>query len=78
MQEINSITGESFEDMSISEMMNVQGSGDVNVETTPSPASYAATPAISAAGKASSAKCAKAASAISGALGSGALSAAKC
>lgn len=76
--EENKVVGDSFEDMSISEMMNVQGSGDVNVETTPSPASYAATPAISAAGKVSSGQCAKAASAISGALGSGALSAAKC
>ena len=35
--EENKIVGDSFEDMSISDMVQVQGSGDVNVETTPTP-----------------------------------------
>lgn len=35
--EENKVVGDSFEDMSISDMVQVQGSGDVNVETTPSP-----------------------------------------
>lgn len=37
MKEMNTknIVGESFEDMSIQEMTQVQGTGDVNVETTP-------------------------------------------
>lgn len=35
--EDNKVVGDSFEDMSISDMVQVQGSGDVNVETTPSP-----------------------------------------
>ncbi len=32
---MNKVVGETFEDMSISEMALVQGAGDVNLETTP-------------------------------------------
>ncbi|UJS29014.1 lichenicidin A2 family type 2 lantibiotic (plasmid) [Macrococcoides canis] len=32
---LKNIVGESFEEMSIQEMTQVQGTGDVNVETTP-------------------------------------------
>lgn len=32
---MNKIVGDRFEDMSIDEMMLVQGSGDISVETTP-------------------------------------------
>jgi type 2 lantibiotic (TIGR03893 family) len=64
--EINSIVGDAFEDMSISEMTNVQGSGDVDLEATP------ATVVTSSGG------CLAASGALSGAIGSTALSIAKC
>ena len=32
--QLNTVVGETFEDLSISEMVQVQGSGDVTVETT--------------------------------------------
>lgn len=32
---MNKVVGDTFEDMSISEMALVQGAGDVNVESTP-------------------------------------------
>ena len=49
--EENKVVGDSFEDMSISDMVQVQGSGDVNVETTPSPSILiTASEALSAAG----------------------------
>lgn len=65
MSDINmkAIVGDTFEDMSLVEMTLVQGSGDVNIESTPAPA----TPAIS-----------KAVSAIVTFVGSAVLSAIKC
>lgn len=72
---INKIVGDKFEDMSIMEMTIVQGSGDVNVEFTTSPACVAGSLMIS---KASSAKCAGAASAIVSAVSGAVVSIVKC
>ncbi|WKB47479.1 lichenicidin A2 family type 2 lantibiotic [Lactococcus lactis subsp. lactis] len=53
---INQIVGDTFEDLTISEMVQIQGSGDITPETTP----------VCAATVASSVECAGAASAVSG------------
>lgn len=73
---INKIVGESFEDMSITEMTMVQGSGDdISGEFTTSPACVALSVAFS---QQSSVKCASAASAISGAISGAVISIVKC
>lgn len=73
MAEINmkNIVGETFEDMSIAEMTMVQGSGDVGVEFTTSPACVALSVA-------SSVKCAGAASAVVSAVSGVVVSIVKC
>ena len=63
------VVGDSFEDMSVYDMALVQGSGDVNVETHPT---------VIVASRASSAQCGKYASAVASAVGSAAVSVAKC
>ncbi len=64
------VVGETFEDMSITEMSMVQGAGDVNGEISTSPVCVAAS--------ASSAECAAAISAISGAVSGAIVSIVKC
>ena len=64
------VVGETFEDMSITEMSMVQGAGDVNGEISTSPVCVAAS--------ASSAECAAAISAISGAVSGEIVSIVKC
>lgn len=69
------IIGNRFEDMNISEMMLVQGSGDVSGEFTTSPACVALSVAFS---QHSSEKCAGAITAISGAVSGVVISVVKC
>ncbi|UJS29013.1 lichenicidin A2 family type 2 lantibiotic (plasmid) [Macrococcoides canis] len=64
---MNNIIGESFEDMSIEEMKAVQGTGDVNAETTPS--LIMTSPYYQAAATVSSAGCA---TGVGGLIGVGA------
>ena len=64
------VVGETFEDMSVTEMSMVQGAGDVNGEISTSPVCVAAS--------ASSAECAAAISAISGAVSGAIVSIVKC
>jgi len=83
MPEINmeKVVGEKFEDMSIAEMMLVQGSGDVNGEITTSPACVAVSKVVSkvsAAATKSSRPCAQAASGILSFSAASAVSAVKC
>lgn len=73
---VNELVGESFEELSITEMTMVQGSGDIGVETTPtSPGCYASVIYVS---RASSAACGTAVSAISSAVSGAVVSAFKC
>ncbi len=71
------IVGEKFEDMSIAEMMMVQGSGDVNGEITTSPVCVSISKVTAAATK-SSKPCAVGISGILSFSAGGAVSAAKC
>lgn len=73
---MNNIIGESFEDMTIDEMKAVQGTGDVNAETTPS--LIMTSPYYQAAATVSSAACATGVGGIVGAAGATALSIKKC
>lgn len=77
MAEINmkKVVGETFEDMSISEMVMVQGSGEIEERFATSPACVYFSIAAS---KASSAKCAGAVSAIASAVSGAVVSIAKC
>lgn len=68
---MNKVVGNTFEDMSIAEMMIVQGSGDISGEFTTSPACVALS-------LASSVKCAGAASAIASAVSGVVVSIVKC
>lgn len=68
---MNKVVGDKFEDMSITEMMLVQGSGDVSGEFTTSPACVALS-------FFSSVKCAGAVSAIGSAISGAVVSIVKC
>ena len=67
---VKKVVGETFEDMSVTEMSMVQGAGDVIGEISTSPGCVAAS--------ASSAECAAAVSAISGAVSGAIVSIIKC
>lgn len=72
---MNKVVGETFEDMSISEMVMVQGSGDIEPRFTTSPACVYLSVAAS---KVSSVNCAGAVSAIASAISGAVVSIAKC